>query len=338
MTVHNFEELDAEQMRIAAAGVVAVPFEQSSAWEAFSVTQGHPCWGRFAWYEGDRRIAVIALYEYSVRNWRFLWAKFGPVWLKEATPAREAALRADLRRLVAERDKSIAFVRLNAWYQAPDIEPVIQTITYDRTVRIMSFGGDAEAMLEYMPNSGRRSIRKAMRRAEEFGFRVVEEHISSVQDFVPFYKVMEETAERDGFRPHPQQVYVDLLTSIGPEKAKLYSVRDAEDNLLCWDLVLVHDKEAQVPYGASTGFARKHAAPTLLDFKVTEILGRDMGVKSLDLMGIHSPRSPELFGVGHYKLAFAPTYTDVPSGWDMPIKRTTFGLMKFLKNIKDRLG
>lgn len=338
MFPNNFEPLDAEQMRIAAAGVVSVPFEQSAAWEAFSARQGHPCWGRFAWYDGDQRVAVIALYEYSVRNWRFLWAKFGPVWLKEATPEREQRLRADLRDLISHKDKGIAFVRLNAWYEAADIEPVLQTITYDRTVRIVSFNGDEQAMLDHMPKNGRRTIAKAQRRAKELGFVIAEETITNAQDFAPFHKVMLETAERDGFRPHPQQVYIDLLLSIGPEKAKLFSVRDPDGEILCWDLVLIHDKEAQVPYGASTAEARKHAAPTLLDFSVTQKLGASEKVRSLDLMGIHSPRCPELYGVGRYKLAFAPTYTDVPGGWDMPIKKRTFALIKLLLNLKKRFN
>lgn len=337
MTVNNFERIDAEQMRIAAAGVVPVPFEQSAAWEAFSHSQGHRLWGRYAWKENDKIIAVIALYEYNIRRVRFLWAKNGPVWLKEATPSREAAFRADLRQLIRSTDTGIAFVRLNAWYQSEDLVMPLQTISYDRTVRIQSCGADADAMMANMSSSGRRSLKKARKRAEEHGYVIAREIITKASDFEPFYAVMVETAKRDGFRPHPMSVYVDLLTTIDPEKARLYSVRDGSDQVLCWDLVLIHDREAQVPYGASTAEARKDATPSLLDFEVTRILGEE-GVHSLDLMGIHSPRCPDLYGVGRYKLAFAPSYTDVPGGWDMPVKKRIFGMLQLAKNIKERLG
>lgn len=337
MTVTNFEQIDAEQMRIAAAGVVPVPFEQSAAWEAFSHSQGHRLWGRYAWKENDKIIAVIALYEYNIRRVRFLWAKNGPVWLKEATPSREAAFRSDLRHLIRTVDKGIAFVRLNAWYQSEDLVVPLQTISYDRTVRIQSCGADGEAMMANMSNSGRRSLKKARKRAEENGYIIARETISEEKDFEPFYKVMLETAQRDGFRPHPMSVYVDMLTTIDSDKARLYSVRDSEGQVLCWDLVLIHDLEAQVPYGASTAEARKDATPSLLDFEVTRILGEE-GVRSLDLMGIHSPRCPELYGVGRYKMAFSPSYTDVPGGWDMPVKKRIFGMLQIAKNLKERLG
>lgn len=336
MSVDNFEVIDAEQMRIAAAGVVTVPFEQSAAWEAFSSSQGHQLWGRYAWKENGKTIAVIALYEYSVRNVRFLWAKNGPVWLKEATPARELAFREDLRRLILATDKRIVFVRLNAIYQADDVVLPLQTISYDRTVLIQSCGGNADEMMARMSNSGRRSLKKARKRAEDNGYTVHQEKIVHSQDFTPFYEVMTETAERDGFRPHPAHVYVDMLTTIDSEKARLYSVRDAEGKVMCWDLVLIHDNEAQVPYGASTALARTNATPSLLDFEVTRMLGEE-GVRSLDLMGIHSPRCPQLHGVGRYKLSFAPTYTDVPGGWDMPVKSRTFKILQVAKAFKERL-
>lgn len=336
MSIDSFELINAEQMRIAAAGVVPVPFEQSSHWEAFMEAQGHRLWGRYLWKEDGKNIAVIALYEYSLRGVKFLWAKSGPVWLKEATPEREAAFRHDLRLLLEQRDKAVAFIRLNAIYQADDLTLPLQTISYDRTVCIQSCGGDSAAMLDTMPNSGRRSMRKALKRAEEQGYRVCRESVTSSEEFSPFYEVMRETAERDGFRPHPMRVYVDLLSTIDADCSRLYSVRDADNNILCWDLVLIHDKCAQVPYGASTGRARRDAMPSLLDFEVTRMLGEE-GVISLDLMGIHSPRCPELYGVGRYKMAFSSSYVDVPGGWDMPVKKRTFGMLRLAKRMKEHL-
>ena len=63
-------------------------------WEAFEESQGHGVWGRYAWCEDDAKIAFITLYKYAVRGVHYLWAKWGPAWVKEASPEREAALRA----------------------------------------------------------------------------------------------------------------------------------------------------------------------------------------------------------------------------------------------------
>ena len=92
----------------------SLPIEQTCVWEAFEESQGHGVWGRYAWCEDDSKIAFITLYKYSVRGVHYLWAKWGPAWVKEASPEREAALRADLVREIKEKDKTVAFVRLHA--------------------------------------------------------------------------------------------------------------------------------------------------------------------------------------------------------------------------------
>ena len=63
-------------------------------------------------------------------------------------------------------------------------------------------------------------------------------------------------------------------------------------------------------------------------------LARD-GVREFDLMGAHSPRCPELYSVGKYKSAFASHFTDVPGGWDMPIKKSTYRALSAAKAVKD---
>ena len=52
-------------------------------------------------------------------------------------------------------------------------------------------------------------------------------------------------------------------------------------------------------------------------------------------MGAHSPRCPELYSVGKYKSAFASHFTDVPGGWDMPIKKSTYRALSAAKAVKD---
>ena len=145
---------------------------------------------------------------------------------------------------------------------------------------------------------------------------------------------MEETAQRDGFRPHPKDYYLTLLTILGPKHARIFSMRDAEGNILCWDFCLVEGIRAQAEYGASTEAGRRLRQPPVLDFLAAEFLDRD-GVREFDLMGAHSPRCPELYSVGKYKSAFASHFTDVPGGWDMPIKKATYRALSAAKAVKD---
>ena len=144
----------------------SLPIEQTCVWETFEESQGHGVWGRYAWCEDDSKIAFITLYKYSVRGVHYLWAKWGPAWVKEATPEREAALRADLLREIKAKDKSVAFVRLHAIYQHPDLCMPLQTISYDRTVVIDTSGKSEEAILAAMPKAGKRSIRSGLKKGK----------------------------------------------------------------------------------------------------------------------------------------------------------------------------
>ena len=243
-----------EEKTAAASGFQdsALPVEQACVWEAFEASQGHSLWGRYKWCEDGKLIAFLTLYNYSLRGVRFLWAKWGPVWLREATPEREEALRADLLREIRSRDRSVAFVRLHAWYQHPDLHMPMQTISYDRTVVIDTSGKTEEAILDTMPKSGKRSIRSGLKKGKAEGITFHEDTGRALEVIDEYYAVMEETAERDGFRPHPKQVYLDLLSSLGPEHARIFSMRDSEGAVLCWDLCLIQGIRAQAEYGAST--------------------------------------------------------------------------------------
>lgn len=334
-TATRLVAIDAEGMRIGAAGVAPLPIEQSAPWEAFETTRGNRHWGRFEWFEGDKRCAVISLYAHSLRGVTYLWAKHGPVWLKEATPEREAAFRADLAAEVKKRDRSVAFIRLHATYSAEDLEDVLQIITYDRTVIIDTSGGSEDSVLESMTTEGRRAVRRAKKKMDEGGGAIVEESGLSSADFAEYYAILVETAKRDGFSPHPMEYYTSMLSSLGPEHARLFGVRVGEEReLVCWDLVLVYDKQAVAFYGASSAQARHVLGPDALDFGVAVILAEEGISGGLDLMGAHSPRIPQLFRVGKYKKRYAQHYTDVPGAWDMPLKPTLYKALRAALRMK----
>ena len=217
--------------------------------------------GRYAWYEDDTKVAFITLYKYTVRGVHYLWAKWGPAWVKEASPEREAALRADLVREIKERDKSVVFVRLHAIYQHPDLVMPLQTISYDRTVVIDTSGKTEDAILATMPKSGKRSIRSGLKKGKAEGITFHEDTANAAEVIDEYYAVMEETAERDGFRPHPKDYYMSLLTTLGPKHARIFSMRDADGNILCWDFCLIEGIRAQAEYGASTEAGDAYASP-----------------------------------------------------------------------------
>ncbi len=309
--------LDARQMRLAIGGTPA-PLEQTEPWEAFERSQGRPLFGRYAYVCDSRNVAVVALYVHRIAGKRFLWAKHGPVWLSEQTPEREAELR---RLLVAEarrRDRNIAFIRMHARFHARDTLPLLSSITYDRTFVIDLRPRTPEAIRAAMPKDGRRGVRRAERVAREAGCTISEETGLDREEFEKVYQVLVATAQRDGFRPHPSQVYWDMLTSLGPEHARLFVLRrDGVPH--CWDLVTVSGKAAVAYYGASSNESRTFRGAEALDWDVACRLAAE-GMWGLDLMGAESTRVPELYSVGRYKRRFAQHPTEVDGAWDVPVR------------------
>lgn len=309
--------LDARQMRLAIGGAPA-PLEQLEPWEDFERSQGRPLFGRYAYEVDSKTVAVIALYRYSIARWPFLWAKHGPVWLGEQSPTREAELRKLLVREVRRRDKRVVFIRMHARFCARDTLPLMSSITYDRTYVIDLRPGTPEAIRAAMPKDGRRGVRRAERVVREAGCTIAEETGLSREEFENVYQVLIATAERDGFRPHPSQVYWDMLTTLGPQHARLFVLRrDGVPH--CWDLVTVAGKDAATYYGASSNASRSFRGAEALDWAVACTLAKE-GIRSLDLMGAESTRVPELYGVGRYKRRFAQHPTEVDGAWDVPTR------------------
>lgn len=314
----------AEDIRVATSGGSALPLEQSSVWQKFSTADGHPLARRFIWEEDGKVIAVASFYRHSLRGFPFLWAKRGPVWLKEATPEREKELRDSLRVYLRKSDPTIVFVRMHATYAAQDMTDPMRVIGYDRTVVIDGARGDRDAALAIMPKDGRRTVTRARKKMEQMGGTIQQEFPSSTE-FAEYYSMLEETAARDGFTPHPRQHYWNFLDCLG-ENARLYSAR-VDGELAAWDLVGVNGAEGTAFYGASSQLSRQAQAVPALDFEIACLLGEE-GLRGLDLMGIHSPRTPELFAVGKYKSKFAASPEDVPGLWDVPVRTLQYRALK----------
>ena len=143
---------------------------------------------------------------------------------------------------------------MHARYQAPDTHELLSTITYDRTFVIDLRPRKPEAIAAAMPKDGRRGVKRAARVAAEADCVMAEETGLSRQAFDEVYAVMVTTAERDGFRPHPSQVYWDMLRTLGPEHARLFVLRrDGVPH--CCDLV-----PARVPELYGVGRYKKRFA------------------------------------------------------------------------------
>ena len=330
----TLRRVNGREMRLAV-GNSPFPVEQTEAWERFEEAMGRPLWGRYLYEDEGKPVAAIALYRYEMGGQTFLWAKHGPVWLKEQSPEREAHLRRLLRSVVKERDRSVRFIRMHARYRAADLRELLSTITYDRTYVIDLVPKTPEKMAAVMPKDGRRAVKRAERVAREAGCTISDETGLSREEFDKVYEVLRETAERDGFKPHDAEVYWTMLTSLGEKNARLFVLR--KDGIPhAWDLILTSGKDAVAYYGASSNESRTFRGAEALDWWAACTLAQE-GYRGLDLMGAGSTRVPSLYTVGQYKKRYAQHVTEVDGAWDVPVSRVIYSGMSTAKRLRDAL-
>ena len=330
----TLRRVDGREMRLAV-GNSPFPVEQTEAWERFEEAMGRPLWGRYLYEDEGKPVAAIALYRYEMGGQTFLWAKHGPVWLKEQSPEREAHLRRLLRAVVKERDRSVRFIRMHARYRDTDLRELLSTITYDRTYVIDLVPKTPEKMAAVMPKDGRRAVNRAERVAREAGCTISDETGLSREEFDKVYEVLRETAERDGFKPHDAEVYWTMLTALGEKNARLFVLR--KDGVPhAWDLILTSGKDSVAYYGASSNESRTFRGAEALDWWAACTLAQE-GYRGLDLMGAGSTRVPSLYTVGQYKKRYAQHVTEVDGAWDVPVSRVIYSGMATAKRLRDAL-
>ncbi len=311
----------------------AVPIEQAPVWEAFdAAVAGRSPWGRLAAYDDDERpVAVMALSEYPGRGFSYLWAKHGPVWLEAPTADAEQALRRGLTRYIAQHAPRIAFVRLHMHHEAPDLRPLLQSVTYDETVEVDLTPSEDDVMLA-MGKTGRKKLRRTLR---DEGFLLSEERDISREGFAELYDIYRETADRDGFGIFPAEVYFSMLETLG-EAARLFVARRSNDaptdgsgapgRAVSWVLSTFYDGVGQDYYGGSNLEGFETNAALRLKWHILMSLKAEGGTR-YDMMGVGSAKAPQLMGVRQFKLQFADETTPVDPAWDVPVKPMTYRIL-----------
>lgn len=308
---------------LALAAGTPLPIEQAPVWARFDArVAGREHWGRLVYEDDAGPAAVVSLTKVQgPGGTTYLWAKNGPVWLVEPTAALETDLRSRLVASLREVDPRLVFVRLHARYEAIDLRPVLQGITYDRTV-VVDLDRSEDDVFAAMKQQGRRAIRKALK---DESLVAAEETGVSPAAFAELYDVFVETGEREGFGPHPAQRYLDMLETLGPEHARVFVVR-RDGRVLAWALVVVNDGVALYSVGASNAEARQAYAADLLHWTIIRTL-RDEGVTSYDLAGAGSERFPGLNGLTQFKTKFEKDITEVAPAWDLPVRPKSYDAM-----------
>ncbi|MFW2512598.1 lipid II:glycine glycyltransferase FemX [Demequina sp. SO4-13] len=333
------EEVSDDQfLELAKGSGEPVPIEQSPAWDAYDESvPARSFWRRLAIMDGDRPVAVIALTEYAGRGFQYLWAKHGPIWIADQTPGAERALRLALRAYIAAEAPHIVFARIHARHRAADLNELLQTVTYDRTV-VIDLTPDEDDIFASFAKRRRTGIRKALR---DDNFELTDESGLTREAFGELYAIYEETAERDEFGIYDADTYYAMVAALG-QYARVFVARRTDSGTadaplepgraVAWVIVTSYDGKAMSYYAGANHEARGTNAVMLLRWHVMRVLKAE-GVTKYDLMGVDSDRAPQLKSVGDFKRQFADE-VEVDGAWDVAVKPLRYRALTLALRLK----
>lgn len=236
-----------------------------------------------------------------------------------------------LSRYVHERDPRVVFLRMAIQHELPQTRYVLSTSPYETTVIIDLAGRDPEAILANFKARGRRDVRKALR---ECAATLQDETAQATEDFTPYYRIMQETAARDGFTPAPKASFARMLAALGPDHIRLYAMRN-EGELVSWSLITVNGAYATKYYAASDELAKRiHAVDKSIIEECCALA--ELGCTSYDLMGIGSDFSPSLKSLNEFKTKFSQEIVPVAPDRDVPLRKHYYLALSVLQKLRGR--
>lgn len=317
----------------AKAEGIELPIEQTGVWADFqSGIPGREPWGMLLIREHDDIVAVISLIDMETHGYHYLRSVHGPVWKTKPTEQQEQDMLDALLKFVHTHDKRIVFLRIDVWYSDhPDMYRVLSTVPYSETV-VLDLTGSDDDILSRMKSRGRRDVRKALR---ESPAQIANETTQAAQDFTPYYKVMVETAQRDGFTPAPMSDYSDMITALGPDHCRVYAAR-IDGKVVAWALIAMSGSTAVYYYASMLSEVRRQKVPDKLLYTAACMLSAD-GYTKLDLMGIGNDFAPSLKSLNEFKTKFSKESTPIAAAHDFPIKKVFYRALVAMKDLRSKL-
>jgi lipid II:glycine glycyltransferase (peptidoglycan interpeptide bridge formation enzyme) len=203
--------------------------------------------------------------------------------------------------------------------QALRFLPSPQTVQPRRTI-LVSLDAEPEALLKRMKQKTRYNVRLAGRR----GVTVRHGH---EEDLPAFYRLMETTAQRDGFGIHSEAYYTLAHRLFVPSGQGCLLLAEDKGQLLAGLVAFALGDTACYMYGASANKGRKLMPTYLLQWEAM-LWAREQGCRFYDLWGVpdedgatleaqFTERSDGLWGVYRFKRGFGGRLVRTAGAWDL---------------------
>jgi lipid II:glycine glycyltransferase (peptidoglycan interpeptide bridge formation enzyme) len=181
-----------------------------------------------------------------------------------------------------------------------------------------------EEILSQMKQKGRYNVNLARKKDVQ---------IVRSTDTDTFYSLLRQTTRRDGFSPHPKEVYKNMLESFGEDGFLLLA--KYTDQVIAGGIFLISDDVMTYYYGASSDEHRNVMAPYLLQWTAMQ-MGRQRGCGWYDFLGIAPENSHghRLTGVSSFKEKFGGVRITYAPAFEVVHNNKWYTMLQILKKIK----
>ena len=158
-----------------------------------------------------------------------------------------------------------------------------------------------------------------------------------------FWKLLQETAKRDGFRSHPASYYQTMLKVLSSSSQPPLKIRGGEGGVMNTCLWLAYHNQEVVAgaiigyfgdtvtylHGASSYKHRALMAPYALHWQIIQE-AKERSYKWYDFWGIDEKKWP---GITRFKMGFGGKIIDYPGTFDLPLNKFWYKLYRVGRKI-----
>ena len=333
---------------------------QSFNWGRFQEALEKKTW-QLVFFEENKIIASASVIKYSLPlDKSYLYCNRGPVIqaISYELQARVLKLLVEKIEEIAERENSIFFRIDPEWENKDENKKLLNNLGFKKSKKevnprntlILNVSKSEEEILAQMHSKTRYNIRLSERK----GVRVRISNFSSRggsalggqfpisnknKDFEAFWKLMEETTRRDGFKSHPKEYYKKQLDFLGKDDLIKLFVAELNGKIISAIIVSFYGENSVYLHGASSYEHRKYMAPHLIQWEaIKEAKRRECSY--YDFWGIEGEnlepkiKNQDWGGITRFKEGFAREFgvrKNYIGTWDYPIKKMWYGIYNLVR-------
>jgi len=312
-------------------------FSQSFEWGEYQESLGNRIFRLGVEDESGLKAAITFIKVSLPFDLSYFYAPRGPIFNFQFSIFNFQAILNFLKeeiKKIAKNEKCI-FLRFE-----PDASFKLQALSFklNKTIdvqphrtTILDLSKSEEEQLSAMHQKTRYNIRLA----EKKGIEIIE---AGVERFEDFWKLMEETKNRDGFRLHSKEHYQKQISNfqflISNSNHKSLSIKlflaEYEGKVIAGNIISFFGDTVTYMHGASADNYRNLMAPYLLHWHIIK-QAKSLGYKFYDLYGIDEIKWP---GVTRFKLGFGGEEKTYPGTFDLVFETKWYNIYRLIRKIR----